>query len=305
MSAEISHREVVAALAPEVLTALKASRDGPGLKRLAIQVPVLLASGSLVFWLTPSFLLLPALVVHGILVVFLFTLEHECIHGTAFRNPALNAICAAVGGFLLVLPPTYFRFFHFAHHRFTQDPAHDPELATPRPRDRREYLIYLSGIPYWRAAVTELWRNALGQSRRDYVPPGGQPRLVWEARAYAGAYAMLALVSIWQGWTWPLWLWVFPALLGQPFLRAYLLAEHGACPLVADMLTNTRTTFTNRIVNGLAWNMPHHTAHHALPVVPFHQLPELTRLLKPHLRTTAEGYVAAHRDIRSAWQGDK
>jgi fatty acid desaturase len=99
----------------------------------------------------------------------------------------------------------------------------------------------------------------------------------------------------------PLELWILPALIGQPFLRAYLLAEHAACPLVADMLANSRTTYTTAIVRFLAWNMPYHSAHHAVPTVPFHKLPELNAKLSSRLKSTAEGYVDAHRQIRAAF----
>ena len=88
------------------------------------------------------------------------------------------------------------------------------------------------------------------------------------------------------------WLWVLPALLGQPFLRLYLLAEHGRCPPVANMLENSRTTFTNRAVRFLAWNMPYHAEHHAYPAVPFHQLPAFHARARAHLRTTSESYAA-------------
>jgi len=87
-----------------------------------------------------------------------------------------------------------------------------------------------------------------------------------------------------------LWLWILPVLIGQPFLRAYLLAEHGLCPPGADMLENSRTTFTNRIIRALAWNMPYHAEHHAYPAVPFHQLPALHDRVRAHLKTTSAGY---------------
>ena len=88
-----------------------------------------------------------------------------------------------------------------------------------------------------------------------------------------------------------LWLWLIPVLLGQPFLRLYLLAEHGDCPLVANMLENTRTTLTNAVVRFLTWNMPYHVEHHAYPAVPFHQLPALHREIRAHLYVTADGYA--------------
>ena len=85
--------------------------------------------------------------------------------------------------------------------------------------------------------------------------------------------------------------WLLPLVLGQPFLRLYLLAEHGRCPMVANMFENTRTTFTNRIVRFLAWNMPYHAEHHAMPMVPFHALPALHAEVQTHLKSVSHGYV--------------
>jgi len=83
----------------------------------------------------------------------------------------------------------------------------------------------------------------------------------------------------------------------QPALRLYLLAEHGDCPQVANMFANTRTTFTNRAMCWLAWNMPYHTEHHVWPSVPFSKLPILSKRLKDHLQVTSPGYIAFQRDF--------
>jgi len=79
----------------------------------------------------------------------------------------------------------------------------------------------------------------------------------------------------------------WPALL-----RLYLLAEHGRCAFVANMFENTRTTYTNRIIRFLAWNMPYHVEHHTLPQVPFHKLPELHDLMDGRHVVTSDGYAA-------------
>ena len=91
--------------------------------------------------------------------------------------------------------------------------------------------------------------------------------------------------------------WVLPAVLGQPWLRLYLMAEHTGCPLIPDMLANSRTTLSNPVVRFFAWNMPYHAEHHSFPAVPFHALPALHADLAPALKTTARGYVAAQREI--------
>ena len=91
--------------------------------------------------------------------------------------------------------------------------------------------------------------------------------------------------------------WVVPLLLGQPFLRLYLLAEHTGCPTVSNMLQNSRTTETTAALRWLAWNMPFHAEHHACPAIPFHALPRAHELLGDHLGVRARGYVEFTRDL--------
>jgi fatty acid desaturase len=301
MHEEFTHRDALAALSAAELNDLKETRDLPGLQHLGGHVLLLCITGTLVLWTANPALKILAMTLHGIALSSLFALEHESIHGTAFKSPWLNTIAAEISGFLLLLPQRHFRFFHFAHHRHTQDPAHDPELASPKPGDWRGYLLHLSGIPYWRAEIAVLLTNAVGRKLPDFVPVNARGKLILEARLHLAAMAILAVAGFAFGWTWILTLWVIPALLGQPFLRAYLMAEHGACPLVANMLANSRTTYTNRIVRFLAWNMPFHSAHHALPTVPFHRLPALNRNLESRLKVTAKGFGEAHRQIRASW----
>jgi fatty acid desaturase len=301
MEKEVTHKEALSLISGSELTHLRVLSDGPGLLHLTGHLLLLALTGFAVMHTQGAYWLLASMA-HGIVLIFLFTPLHESIHGTAFRTPWLNAIVAHFAGYLLLLPPRYFRYFHFAHHRFTQDPEHDPELETPKPRSWRQYAWYLSGIPYWKSAIRMLVSNALGRNIGRYVPASAVPKLVREAQCYLIAYAATAGFGLISDAAWLVYLWLFPALLGQPFLRAYLLAEHAACPLVADMLANTRTTFCNAAVRFLAWNMPHHTAHHALPTVPFHRLPELTGLLRERLKVTAEGYIDAHRQIRRDWR---
>ena len=121
--------------------------------------------------------------------------------------------------------------------------------------------------------------------------------IVGEARAHLALYALAAAASLAAGSALLLWLWVLPALLGQPFLRLYLLAEHGGCPRVPDMLANSRTTLTHPALRALCWNMNLHTAHHAYPAVPFHALPAADRLLAPRIAVRSRGYLSVQREI--------
>ena len=97
--------------------------------------------------------------------------------------------------------------------------------------------------------------------------------IVREARLYLASYAGLATLSVAAGSVAMFWFWILPAVLGQPMLRLYLLAEHTGCPMVSDMLENSRTVHTTATVRFLAWNMPYHAEHHAHAAIPFHALP--------------------------------
>ena len=284
----MDHKRFLAALPPLEKTRLTERTDAPALRHLALHAGLILVVGALIAAQVPFWpLLLP---VQGVLIVFLFTLEHECTHKTPFASGWLNEAVGRTCGLALLLPFEWFRYFHLAHHRHTNDPLHDPELAQPRPDTRAAWLWDVSGLPYWISGGRLLGRLAFGTDRSSYLPEPALPRIRQEARLMLGAYALLLVTLIWS----PLliWVWLLPVLLGQPALRLYLLAEHGDCPAVTNMFENTRTTFTTAVVRFLAWNMPYHTEHHVFPAVPFHRLPELHRLMAAHLGVTAPGYAA-------------
>ncbi|MDD9726618.1 fatty acid desaturase family protein [Roseovarius sp. SK2] len=295
----MDHREFIAALPRDKLAGLAEAENAPGLFRLALHFGLIVLFG---VWIGLGGPLWWALLIpQGIAICFLFTLEHEATHKTPFRTLWLNEWVGRVCGLLIVQPFEWFRYFHLAHHRHTNIPGKDPELlAGAKPESWRAYVWHVTGLPFWWAMIGQTLRNAVGGDPGDYVPERARPRVVREARVmltiYALAFSSLPVTPV------LFWAWIFPALLGQPFLRLYLLAEHGRCAFVADMFRNTRTTYTNRLVRFLAWNMPYHTEHHALPQVPFHRLPELHGMMQGHHGVTSEGYAAFNRDYTSGFR---
>ena len=282
------------------LKALSRRSDLKGSLHLLGHLSALAATGSLAGASLGSPWLVPALVAHGIVLIFLFAPLHETIHRTAFRTRWINEAVAYFCGAVLLLPPAYFRAFHFAHHRYTQDPARDPELSPPKPEDLPAYLLHVSGLPYWRAQMTGLLRHALGQVEEPFIPATQHRAVIREARVFCALYAAIIVTSVALQSAAALWFWVLPAVLGQPFLRLYLLAEHTGCPQATDMFRNTRTTRTTWAVRALAWNMPFHVEHHAYPGVPFHALALAHEKLKPRIAVLADGYVQVQREILSA-----
>ena len=294
---EVDHRSLLADLTAEQRRDLTGLSDGKGIAQLILHLLLIAAFAIPVALRIPYWPLL--LVSLGVAIIFLFTALHESVHGTAFKSEWVNKVVAHAAGFIVFVPATWFRYFHFAHHRHTHEEALDPELMARKPETFWHYVKYLSGIPMWISLAKSLFVNALGRGREDFVPERAKRQVATEARLTIALYVICLAGSVTLGTDMLLFLWVVPALLGQPFLRAYLLAEHARCPHVANMLENTRTTFTTRFMRFLAWNMPYHAEHHAYPIVPFHKLPAFHEIAQAHLKETERGYVRFNRKFAS------
>ena len=243
-------------LADSELTALVERSDARGLAQLALHVLVIAALGAMYAAAFETAWMLPAAWLYGTALVFLFAPLHETVHYTAFRSRWINRAVSTVCGWILVLPARYFRAFHLEHHRYTQDPERDPELAVAPPATWPGYVWRVSGFQYWISRVRTMLVHASGTVAEPYIAAPERAAVVREARLHLASYVAVAALSVAIGSTAVLWIWVVPVVLGQPMLRLYLLAEHTGCPMVPEMLENSRTVHTNAAVRFLAWNMP-------------------------------------------------
>ncbi|GIS91143.1 MAG: hypothetical protein CM1200mP20_11840 [Pseudomonadota bacterium] len=135
----------------------------------------LLTKNTLWFW--------PMMFVQGIIIVHHFSLQHECVHYTAFKTRWLNNLIGNICGVIIIPPHQYFRYEHCDHHTYTQVPGQDPELIE-LPKSITGYLAYLSAVPYWRGNLDQsfamlrefsMTRNA-ALYRRTYAPAwSGRP----------------------------------------------------------------------------------------------------------------------------------
>jgi fatty acid desaturase len=281
-----------------VVRGLSQRSDVRGLLRFGVHLLVMLATGTLVWLAQPHwYFLLPAMVLHGFVLVTMFAPMHECVHRTAFASRWLNEVFGWIAGLLSVYNFTYYRHYHTWHHRYTQDPARDPELMDPKPRTMFDYLRELSGFDFWRNRPGNFLRMAFGRTKQwPFVPENARWKIALSAFAQLAIY-IAGLASIGFGNTFALYYFFLPAVLAQPLLRAILIAEHTGCSQDENGLTNTRTTLTGFPIRLLMWNMPYHAEHHLYPSIPFHRLPQAHQELKAKLTHIAPSYVAANRAI--------
>lgn len=230
-------------------------------------------------------------------LMYLFAPFHECTHRNAFNSVSLNRLTAWGIGLAICRPAECYREFHLAHHRHTNDPAADPELAGGPITHRPQLLWAMTGIPLAAGVVSATVCAAIGRPP-PYVREGSRQRVVFEARIMLSAYAVIAVVSATSTTLRPLALaWILAVVVGLPLLQFALLAEHTTCPFTASPVADSRTTLIGGVARFVNWNASYHSAHHAHPTVPYFRLPALHDALGSSVTEVADSYPAAYRTI--------
>lgn len=220
----------------------------------------------------------PAFMVYGVLLNFLYAGQHELSHWTVFRTAWLNEWLGRVFGFVLFYPRTFDQIQHIAHHRFTQDWTRDGELVRDR-YTRKSYLLWMSGLTYWYTRWRRIIRFSAGVVTERYLPAARHRELILEARVHLAGYAVIAVLSVVsRSWA-AVSLWLAPMLAMKCVHQMQNTIEHLGLTHEGNVLANTRSTRTNTLMRWLGWQMQYHTAHHAFPGVPFYNLRRLHEII--------------------------
>ncbi|MEM7547639.1 MAG: fatty acid desaturase [Pseudomonadota bacterium] len=274
--------------------------NAPGLWHLALWMIVLASTGALVWGAGDAlWLLIPAMFLHGIVVVHHFALQHECSHYTAFRSRWICNLLAHICGFILVIPPRFFRYEHCDHHTYTNLHGRDPEMIE-LPISLGKYLLYLSAIPYWRSQFGGMFRRSAGvltAEEQRFIPREERGKVIWEGRAMIAGYLTIIGLMATTGWLAPLFYWWLPMFMAEPVMRFIRMTEHVGRPNVPDMRVNTRTNVVSAPWRFLAWNMNYHAEHHYAASVPFYALGDLHHRIRDDIFVERHGYLSAHLDI--------
>ncbi|WP_102108679.1 fatty acid desaturase [Oceaniglobus roseus] len=271
MEAEFSRRKL---LTPAEMRALTARSDRAGALQMGSHVAAILAAGwAHAMVMGTPWVLLTGFVL-GVLINFLYAAQHELSHATVFATRKANEVFGRIIGFLMIFPRDFDQVMHFAHHQYTQNWERDGELVR-EPYTLTTYLLWLSGITYWRNRVAGLVRRARGIIVEPYIKPTEEAKIIREARLHLLGYALIAVLSVaFQSWA-ALTFWILPMVLTKPVHQLQNTIEHLGLSHEDDIFENTRSTRTNALMRWLCWQMPYHTAHHTFPAVPFWKLREL------------------------------
>ena len=172
-------------LTRDQLATLSARSNVQGLIYLVAHFAAIGGTGWLLYLATPGWWALPALLLHAVVISYLFSPVHECCHYTAFRSFWLNEGAYWWCCLFYVMVPNWFRYLHLSHHRYTQMRGQDPEMVLATPSTARQWLWYVSGMPFWWRNFSRILRHAtIGPDADDtrggkYVPGIGTRGWYW------------------------------------------------------------------------------------------------------------------------------
>ena len=289
IAASTAARDIVG---PKRLAQLMRRQDRSGLLFALFHFSAAGCTGYMLYSALDTAWFYPVLLLHGFIIVRLFAPYHEASHGTVFKTKWLNDTLYWITGLILMMPPLAFKYEHADHHTYTQDPERDAQYVEAN--NLRQYLWYGSALPYFYNIAKNLllqpfgWMSAI---TRHAVPDTERKKVQREACIFLCVYAGLAALSIFYQ-TWAVFIfWLVPRVIMEPVERLIRMTEHVCCAQSPDMMENSRTVLLNPLLSLLSWHMPYHSAHHAAPLVPFHGLAELTRLLEGHIKHCEWGFL--------------
>lgn len=273
--------------------------NSTGASRFILHLSLIFLTGYLLSISMNTWWCIPLMVMQGTLIAFLFAPMHEACHSSAFKLRSLNVLVGRIAGLIILRPFFYMKYRHMAHHTFTQHPKMDPDRVA-FPRSISEYLLHVSSCNIWHRMLKNLLWLSFGvfsPQEREFIPRNEFSAVANEVRVMVFIYLMVFVISVYfQSWL-AVYVWLLPRIIGEPVLRAVRMAEHTGMDETPDMRNNTRTTITNPIVRALYWNMPYHAEHHLFPSVPFHALPQLHKVVGPHLKEVSPGIFDIHFNI--------
>ncbi|MDP1836944.1 MAG: fatty acid desaturase, partial [Reyranella sp.] len=133
----------------EVLKRLYGRSDAKGFVQTGAHLALLVLGGWLILETRGTWWVVPALLLQAVFVNTLFGAMHESVHYGSFKTRWLADVLAFFSGAAILNNAGFYRHYHLAHHRYTQDPLRDPELITSgTPTGWGSYLFRVSSIPF-------------------------------------------------------------------------------------------------------------------------------------------------------------
>ena len=289
----------------EDMKELMQRKDFPAIRDTLVYYFLLLSTASFRILLWGSVYSIPFWLIYSLLYTAgADSRWHEAGHRTAFKTQWMNNVVYQIACFMLFRNPVLWRWSHSRHHTDTIIVGRDAEIVTMRPPDLMKVAMLFFGMHTFEGlkATFRIAVQGLNEQERDFTPPQYVDQAQKIARSWVLIVIFVLLTAILTQSILPLMLIGFgPAVLGSWHLIMTGLLQHtGLADNVLDHRLNTRTVYMNPFSRFIYWNMNYHVEHHMFPMVPYHNLPRLHRLIKHDLPEPNRGFVEGLKEVSFA-----
>ena len=258
-------------------------------RELALTLGLLVLSTIAAAMLHPGLARAPFTVISGLLLVRMFILFHDFMHGAILRGSRIAAAIFRIYGISVMTPPNVWRETHNYHHAHTAKLVGSHIGSYPMVTPAIWAMMSARQRLAYRAARNPL-TIALGYFTIFFVgmcvtPFARAPRKHWDSgAALVMNVAMTALIVRFFGWSMFFFAYGGPLVIATA-LGAYLFyAQHN----FPDVKVEPRETWsytraalesssymeTGPVMRFFTGNIGYHHVHHLNPSIPFYRLPE-------------------------------
>jgi MocE subfamily Rieske [2Fe-2S] domain protein len=291
-------------VAREEMRELLERRDGPAIRDTLLWFALIIGSGvcGFMLWGLGSWWAILPFMVYGALYASTSDSRwHEPGHGTAFKTDWMNNVLYEIASFMVLRESTRWRWSHARHHSDTIIVGRDAEIAVTRPPNWRTLFLRFFGINTTYAFFRLVLLHCTGRltaEEKTFIPESEYGKVIIRARIYLVVYASVIGLAVYAGSILPLMFIGLPAFYGSWLQFIYGHTQHTAlAENVLDHRLNSRTIYMNAVNRYLYWEMNYHVEHHMFPLVPYHNLARLHRLVKADMPKPYSGLWEAWREI--------
>lgn len=227
----------------------------------------------------------------GILFVGWFSAVHECVHGLFLRNRIANHAFGLFWACPTLLNFSLYKYYHLEHHRHT---AVDGD---PEPRgEYKSFAQYLLALPtiWLPVRFLALAVDAVRGRFPAYVRRPEHRRAILFDDIILAVWLILVSAATMVAPEPMLWAYWVPLAIYFPMLTITGLPEHYGCESTSEVWRNTRSTKSNLIFRFIYWNNNYHAEHHALPQVPYYNLPRVHAIIGGQFKHQVQSFAGFH-----------
>lgn len=245
-----------------------------------------IAAQSGIGWFIAGAVLTGLGIAHGV------ELSHQALHNTGFRSPRLNEIFGVAMGLPMLVSFYEYRLSHLKHHAKVGTPEdteffdYGEDMSPTRMLIERFMMVRHYG-GYGAKLVRALRGAAIGDFADKHQP---KLRLFYKI----SLAALLALIGLCMaiGSVAPLVFWLVANFcVATPVHALIEFPEHHGCDRHSrDVLRNTRTLTSNRLMRWFTNSNNFHVEHHYFPRMPLQNAHKVHAQFRPHIQNLSAGY---------------